>query len=52
MELICPPRGVGAYLVRPGPGRVSAHVMNELGVFGWALLRSAVAIAVPDLSCQ
>ena len=37
MELIRPPRGVGAYLVRPGTGRVSARVMNELGVFGWAL---------------
>lgn len=37
MELIRPPRGVGAYLVRPGTGRVSARVMSELGVFGWAL---------------
>jgi glutathione synthetase len=37
MELIRPPRGVGAYLIRPGAGRVSARVMNELGVFGWAL---------------
>ncbi|KAI0263679.1 hypothetical protein BGY98DRAFT_1045933 [Russula aff. rugulosa BPL654] len=37
MELIRPPRGVGAYTVRSGTGRVSAHVMNELGVFGWAL---------------
>jgi hypothetical protein len=37
MELIRPPRGVGAYLVRSGTGRVSARVMNELGVFGWAL---------------
>ncbi|KAF8488207.1 glutathione synthase [Russula emetica] len=37
MELIRPPRGVGAYLVRPGTGRVSARVMNEFGVFGWAL---------------
>ena len=37
MELIRPPRGVGAYLVRSGTGRVSARVMNEFGVFGWAL---------------
>ncbi|KAI0276758.1 glutathione synthase [Russula aff. rugulosa BPL654] len=37
MELIRPPRGIGAYLVRSGTGRVSARVMNELGVFGWAL---------------
>ena len=36
MELICPPQGVRAYLVRPA-GRVSACVMGELGVFGWAL---------------
>ncbi|KAH9968289.1 glutathione synthase [Russula compacta] len=34
MELIRPPRGVGAYLVRSGAGRVRAHVMSELGVFG------------------
>ncbi len=37
MELIRPPRGVGAYLVRPRTGRVSARVMSEIGVFGWAL---------------
>jgi glutathione synthetase len=37
MELIHPPRGVGAYLVRPGTGRVSARVVSEFGVFGWAL---------------
>lgn len=37
MELIRPPRGVGAYLVRSGTERVSARVMSELGVFGWAL---------------
>jgi hypothetical protein len=37
MELIRPPRGVGAYLVRSVTGRVSARVMNEFGVFGWAL---------------
>ena len=37
MELIRPPRGVGAYLVRSGAGRVRARVMSELGVFGWAL---------------
>ena len=37
MELIRPPRAVGAYLVRSGTGRVSARVMNEFGVFGWAL---------------
>ena len=37
MELIRPPRGVGAYLIRPGTGRVKARVMSELGVFGWAL---------------
>ena len=37
MELIRPPRGVGAYLVRPGVGRVRARAMSELGVFGWAL---------------
>jgi hypothetical protein len=36
MELICPPRGVGAHLVWSGTGRVSACVMNKLGVFGWA----------------
>lgn len=37
MELIRPPRGVGAHLVRSGAGRVSASVVSELGVFGWAL---------------
>ena len=37
MELIRPPRGVGAYPVQSGTRRVSARVMNELGVFGWAL---------------
>ena len=37
MELIRPPRGVRAYLVRSGAGRVSARAMSELGVFGWAL---------------
>jgi glutathione synthase len=37
MELIRPPRHVGAYLVRSGAGRVSARVVSELGVFGWAL---------------
>jgi glutathione synthase len=39
MELICPPRSVGAYLVWSGTGRVSVRVMNELaiGMFGWAL---------------
>ena len=37
MELIRPPRGVHAYLVRSGARRVSARVMSELGVFGWAL---------------
>ena len=37
MELIRPPRGVGAYLVRSVTGRVSARVMNEFGVFSWAL---------------
>jgi glutathione synthetase len=37
MELIRPPRGVRAYLVRSGAGRVEAHTMSELGVFGWAL---------------
>jgi len=39
MELIHPPRGVGAFLVRSGAGRVSASAsaMSELGVFGWAL---------------
>ena len=37
MELIRPPRGVGAHLVRSGAGRVSARVVSELGVFGWAL---------------
>jgi glutathione synthase len=37
MELIHPPRGVSAYLVRSGAGRVSARAMSELGVFGWAL---------------
>ena len=37
MELIRPPRGVGAHLVRSGGGRVSAAVISELGVFGWAL---------------
>ena len=37
MELIHPPRGVGAYLVWSETGRVSTRVVNELGVFGWAL---------------
>ncbi|KAH9015705.1 glutathione synthase [Lactarius hengduanensis] len=37
MELIRPPRGVGAHLVRSGAGRVSKSVVSELGVFGWAL---------------
>ena len=37
MELIRPPRGVSAYLVRPEAGRVRARAMSELGVFGWAL---------------
>jgi hypothetical protein len=37
MELIRPPRGVGAYLVRQGEGRVRARAVSELGVFGWAL---------------
>jgi glutathione synthase len=37
MELIRPPRRVGAYPVRSGTRRVSARVMNELCVFGWAL---------------
>jgi len=37
MELIRPPRGIGAHLVRSGGGRVRASVMSELGVFGWAL---------------
>ena len=39
MELIRPPRGIGVYLVRPGTGRVtlSALVISELSVFGWAL---------------
>ena len=37
MELIRPPRGVGAHLVRSGGGRVSAAVVSELGVYGWAL---------------
>jgi glutathione synthase len=37
MELIRPPRGVGAFLVRHGAGRVRAGTMSELGVFGWAL---------------
>ena len=37
MELIRPPRGVGAHLVRSGAGRVSASVVSELGVFGWVL---------------
>ena len=37
MELIRPPRSVRAYLIRFGAGRVSARVMSELGVFGWAL---------------
>ena len=37
MELIRPPRGVGAYLVRSGTGRVSARMMNELAVFGGVL---------------
>ena len=37
MELIRPPQGVRAYLVRSGAGRVDARVMSELGVFGWAL---------------
>jgi glutathione synthase len=37
MELIRPPRHTGAHLVRYGVGRVSARVMCELGVFGWAL---------------
>ena len=37
MELIRPPQGVRAYLVRSGAGRVGARVMSELGVFGWAL---------------
>ena len=32
MELIFPPR-----IIRPGMGRVSACVMNELGMFGWGL---------------
>ena len=34
MELIHRPRGIGAYLVRHQMGRVSAPVMNELGMFG------------------
>jgi glutathione synthase len=38
MKLIRPPRGVCAYLVRPGTGRVKARVMNEVGMFfEWAL---------------
>ncbi|KAH9960349.1 glutathione synthase [Lactifluus volemus] len=37
MELISPPRHTGAHLVRYGVGRVSARVVSELGVFGWAL---------------
>lgn len=37
MELIRPPHGVGAHLLRSGGGRVSATVVSELGVFGWAL---------------
>jgi glutathione synthase len=37
MELIRPPRGVCAHLVRSGTGRVDAQVVSELGVFGWAL---------------
>ena len=37
MELIRPPRGVGAFLVRQGAGRVRARAVSELGVFGWAL---------------
>ena len=37
MELIRPPHGVGAHLVRSGRGRVRASVVSELGVFGWAL---------------
>ncbi|KAI0265685.1 glutathione synthase [Gloeopeniophorella convolvens] len=37
MELIRPPRGVGAHLVRSGAGRVGARVVSELGIFGRAL---------------
>ncbi|KAI0292200.1 glutathione synthase [Multifurca ochricompacta] len=37
MELIRPPREVGAHLLRPGAARVHTRVMSELGVFGWAL---------------
>ena len=37
MELIRPPHGVGAHLVRSGKGRMRASVVSELGVFGWAL---------------
>jgi glutathione synthase len=37
MELIRPPRGVRAYLVRSGTRRICARAMSELGVFGWAL---------------
>jgi glutathione synthase len=38
MELIRPPRHVGAYLVRSGAGRVSTSAAaSELGVYGWAL---------------
>jgi len=37
MELIRPPRRVGAHLVRSGGGRVNVSVVSELGVFGWAL---------------
>jgi hypothetical protein len=37
IELIRSPREEGTYLVQPGTGRVKARMMNELGVFGWAL---------------
>ncbi len=37
MELIRPLPGVSMDLTRFGGGKVSASVVSELGVFGWAL---------------
>ena len=51
MELIRPPRGVCAYLVRSGAGRVSARVMSEFGVYKWALFGEGMEVREEQAGC-